>query len=144
MLFVSHVFLFYSFFIREFLTRIVSSILMNCYQWGSCLLCETPTNEPMELGVISDFHHRKPHWGSNSGPFDLKLNTLNTRQRIHEIMYSAVQVSWSEEYQKKYPYLVGKKTISRSWYTWLLNIWSVEYAALLPYCIIMLPWIRAK
>ena len=64
-------------FIYECLPRIASSILMNCYQWGSCLPCETPTKEPMELAVISNFHHRRPHGGSNSRPFDPKLNTLN-------------------------------------------------------------------
>ena len=34
-------------FIYECLPRIVSSALMNCYQWGSCLPCETPTKEPL-------------------------------------------------------------------------------------------------
>ena len=27
------------------------------------LLCETPTKEPMELTVISNFHHPRPHKG---------------------------------------------------------------------------------
>ena len=68
--------------IYECLPRI-SWILMNCYQWGSCLLCEKPTKEPMELTVNSNFHHRRPHGGSNSEPFDPKLNALTTRPRIH-------------------------------------------------------------
>ena len=38
----------------------VSSIPMNCYQ---CLPCEAPTKKPMELAAISNFHHRKSHWG---------------------------------------------------------------------------------
>ena len=38
---------------------------------------ETLTEEPMELAVISNFHHRRPHGGSNSGPFDPKLNAFN-------------------------------------------------------------------
>ena len=38
--------------VYEFLTKIVSSILMNCHQRGSCLPCETSTKEPMEIAVI--------------------------------------------------------------------------------------------
>ena len=58
---------FYNFiFIYESLPRIASSILMNCYQWGSYLLFETPTKEPMELAVVSKFHHWRPHRGSKS------------------------------------------------------------------------------
>ena len=51
--------------------------VMNYYQWGSCILWETPTKESMELAVNSNFHHRSPDGGSNSGPFDHKLNALN-------------------------------------------------------------------
>ena len=42
-------------FIYEFLPKIASSIMVNCYQRGSCLSWKTPTNEPMELAVISIF-----------------------------------------------------------------------------------------
>ena len=37
-----------------------SSILMNYYQWRACLPCNTPTKEPVELAVISDFYNRRP------------------------------------------------------------------------------------
>ena len=30
------------------------------------------SKEPIELAVISNFRHRKPHEGLNSGPFDPK------------------------------------------------------------------------
>ena len=43
-----------------YLPGIASSILVNCYQWGSCLPFETPTKAPMELAVVSNFHHRRP------------------------------------------------------------------------------------
>ena len=35
-------------FIYHYLPRI-SSVLLNCYQWGSCLPCETPTKEPCRI-----------------------------------------------------------------------------------------------
>ena len=56
---------------------LLSSVLMNCYQWGSCLPFETTTKEPMELAMIINFHQMKASWGSNSRPFDPKLNALN-------------------------------------------------------------------
>ena len=46
-------------------------------------LDETPTKEPIELAVIDNFHHRRPHGGSISVPFDPKLKALTTRPRIH-------------------------------------------------------------
>ena len=61
----------YLFIFIECLPRIASLILMNCYQWGSCLPCETPENEAMNLAVISNFHHWRSHEGSNFGPRDL-------------------------------------------------------------------------
>ena len=42
------------------------------------------TKEPLELVVISNFHHQRPHGGSNSGLFDSKLNALTTRPLIHD------------------------------------------------------------
>ena len=37
---------FMCFFIYYYLLSIASSMLLNCYQWGSCLPCDTPTKEP--------------------------------------------------------------------------------------------------
>ena len=42
-------YLFIYLFIYHYLPRIASSILLNCYQWGSCLPCETPTKEPCRI-----------------------------------------------------------------------------------------------
>ena len=42
--------------------QIASSILMSCYQWGSCFPYKTSTKEPMELAA-TNFHHRRPHRG---------------------------------------------------------------------------------
>ena len=49
-----------------------SSILMSCYQLGSCLSCKTHTKEPIELAVIINLQLRRPHEGLNSGPLDPK------------------------------------------------------------------------
>ena len=46
------------------------------YLFYLCLPCETPSEEPMELSVIGNFHHLRPHGGSNSGSFDPKLNAF--------------------------------------------------------------------
>ena len=63
-----------------------SLILMNCYQWGSCLFSETSTEEPMELPVINNFYNRwRPRGGSNSAPFDPNLNDLITRPRTDSL-----------------------------------------------------------
>ena len=70
------------------MSRIVYWILMNCYQWGSRLLCETPTKAHMELAVISNFNHRRPHGGLSSGPSDLYFNALTTRPRIHKLAFT--------------------------------------------------------
>ena len=67
----------------ECLPKMASSIPMNCHQRGFCLLCETPAKEPMELAVISNFHHQRPYRGSNSGPLDAMFDTLTTKPRIH-------------------------------------------------------------
>ena len=79
------VFLFLSWGIRYLHKTQVFSVLLYCYQWQSCLSCEIPIKVPMELAEISNYHHRRPHGGSNSGPFDPKLNALTTRPRIHDI-----------------------------------------------------------
>ena len=36
----------YFYYSNIYLPRIVSSILVNCYQWGSCVPCEKYTKEP--------------------------------------------------------------------------------------------------
>lgn len=62
---------YFLFFFRHLL-RSKFPILMNCFQWGSCL--------PSYKGryrIINNFHHR------NSGPFDPHLNGLIARPRIH-------------------------------------------------------------
>ena len=41
-------------FIYEYLPRIASSILMKCYQWGSCFPCETTTK-----GLLCNLHNRR-------------------------------------------------------------------------------------
>ena len=69
-------------FIYHYLTKIASSILLKCYQWGSCLSRETPTKEPCR---INNFHHRRPYEGLNSESVDTKLNALTGRPRIHKI-----------------------------------------------------------
>ena len=70
-------YIFIHLFFMNDLPRIASSILMNCYQWGTCLSWKTPSKEPMKLAVNSFFHHRRPHEGLNSGPFNRKLNDVN-------------------------------------------------------------------
>ena len=84
-------------FIYEFLLRMTSSILMNFNQWGSYLPCKTYTKEPMELEVISNLHHQRPHGQSNSGPLDPKINALTTQPQIHMIyiipMWDKVETS---------------------------------------------------
>ena len=49
----------------------------------------------MELAVISNFHHRRPHRGTNSRPFYPKLNTLTTRPRIRKGLFSLCFVLYS-------------------------------------------------
>ena len=39
-------------FMHACLPGIAPLILINCYQWGSCLSCETTTKDPMELATI--------------------------------------------------------------------------------------------
>ena len=82
-------------FMHACLPGIASSILMNCYQWGSCLSCETTTKDPiatiiikrnqsMELAVISN--HQRRHVWLNSESFDPKIDALLTaRPRTHKI-----------------------------------------------------------
>ena len=45
-----HFYLFYFFISLLLMTQnIASSILLNCYQWGSCIPCETHTREPCRI-----------------------------------------------------------------------------------------------
>ena len=74
-----------SLLIYECLPRIASSILLKLLSirvLSSLLIYEclpkiASSKEPMELEVINNFHHLRSHKGSNSGPFDPKLNVLN-------------------------------------------------------------------
>ena len=44
--------------IYDYLPRTASSVLLNCYQWGSCLPCETPTKRSLcRITVNSNFNH---------------------------------------------------------------------------------------
>ena len=46
-------------------------MLIMCYHHsGTCLRCETPSKEPMELAVINDFTAEGLTEKSNSGSFD--------------------------------------------------------------------------
>ena len=44
-------------------------LFINCNEllYNEGPACKSPTKEPMELAVVSNFHHWKPHGGSNSG-----------------------------------------------------------------------------
>ena len=76
--------LFLYFFLYLSIYECVSIIAFNSNEMLSMrlLLSETPTMEPMKLTVISNFHHRRPHGASSSGPFVLKLKSLTTRPWI--------------------------------------------------------------
>ena len=39
----------------------------------------------MELAVIINFHHRRPHRRIELGPLDPKLDALTTRLQIHKL-----------------------------------------------------------
>ena len=79
-----------SFFLMSNITNIYPGSPFQ-FQWRFCFPCETPTREPMELEVISNFHHRKHNGGSNSGPFDPMLNALTTHPRVHSFFTLFVQ-----------------------------------------------------
>ena len=57
--------------------KIASSILMKCYQWGSCIPCKISTKEPMELAANSNFHFWNP------------LEDLNSRSKLNALNHSA-------------------------------------------------------
>ena len=85
------IYLFIYLFIYECLPRIASSALMNCYQWVSCLPCETPTKE--SYGISNDkqcFTTEGLTEGSYSGLLDPKLDTPTTRPRIHKNIFSVM------------------------------------------------------
>ena len=67
-----------------FIIMKVSSILKNCFQWGSYIPCEAPTKESVELSVISNFHHRRPHGGIELGILSVSYThlTLPTILRV--------------------------------------------------------------
>ena len=64
---------------------------MNCFQRGSYLTCETLTKEPpMELAVISNFYHRRPHEGSNlncEGKIRYSHHWYHTKYFIYTIQH---------------------------------------------------------
>ena len=74
-----HLFIYYEYLPRDS----PSSILINCYQWGSCFPCKTLnkgayeiiSNFPCETlnkgayEIISNFHHQRLHRGIKFGKF---------------------------------------------------------------------------
>ena len=62
-----------------YLPRIASSVILNCYQWGSYLPCETATKEPCWLTI---FNIDGLVEGLNSEILRYSLNVLTVRPRI--------------------------------------------------------------
>ena len=74
-------------FIYECLPRKASSILINCYRWESFLSCEKPAKDPLELAVISNFHHWRSYVREEEGGGDfwiLNSTPLTIRPRIQK------------------------------------------------------------
>ena len=61
---------YYYYYLWIFTQDSLFSGLMSCYQWWSCLPCETHLQRsPLKLAMISNFHHWRPHRGVELGTF---------------------------------------------------------------------------
>ena len=52
----------------------------------SCLPCETPANEPMEILIISNFNQRRSHGGLNSDSSIIKKNLIQVHFGKKDLM----------------------------------------------------------